>query len=77
MMIKNECRCKVVKNQGDFDRACDLGYGINFYNCEKDEMWLILPVDKATMTFCLNKDKFELLGEVMTDAEYTVQVSNK
>lgn len=75
--MRNECRCKVVKGQGDFDRACDLGYGINYYGCEKDEMWLILPVDKGTMNFCLNKDNFEKIGEVLTSEEYDIQVRDQ
>lgn len=53
--------CKVKKTQGDFDRACDLGYGINLYDCTKDEMRLILPVSPAYMKLLVERDNFTIL----------------
>ncbi|QYC52581.1 hypothetical protein [Salmonella phage SSBI34] len=73
--MNKDVRCKVRKTQNGFDRACDLGYGINLYGCKKDEMWLIMPMDKASMKFYLEKDGFEMLTEVITNEEY-FQVRN-
>lgn len=75
--MKSEVRCKVRKTQDSFDRACDLGYAINFYSCTPQEMWLILPTDKPTLRLRLTSDGFEMLEEVITDEEYLIQVRNK
>lgn len=60
-----DSRCKVRKTQGDFDRACDLGYGINLYGCTRDEMWLIMPASPSYLKFLAERDGFV----VLTDAE--------
>lgn len=61
--MKPDVRCKVVKTQDGFDRACDLGYGINFYGCTKDEMWLIMPCSTDYMEFMVKRDGFQMLTE--------------
>lgn len=72
--VNIESRCKVVKTKEKFYKACDLGYGINFYGCSEKEMWLILSVDEETLMGHVKEDGFEILG---VNSEACFQVRNK
>lgn len=66
-----DVRCLVKKEEGDFDRAADLGYAINL-NCASGYMWLIYRGGASTtderlkrlMELHLEEDKFEKVSEV-------------
>lgn len=69
-----ESRCKVVKTKEGFYKACDLGYGINFYGCSEKEMWLILSVGEEVLKSYVEEDGFEIIGVI---SEACFQVRNK
>lgn len=49
MMTNTTSQIKVVKNEGDFNRAMAAGFAINFFECSPSEMWLVLPMKDADM----------------------------
>lgn len=71
-IIHNRFRVKVLKTQESFDKACDLGYGINVFGCRDNEMWLISEENENIKSFIcrMNLDNFKLLGGVISDEEY-------
>lgn len=58
MMTNTTSQIKVVKNEGDFNRAMEAGFAINFFQCSDTEMWLVLPMENADMKMYAEHHKF-------------------
>jgi hypothetical protein len=57
-------KVKVVKNNGDFDKALKQGFAINNYACKESEMWLCMPSERSLMSLIKKHD-----WSVITDVE--------
>lgn len=51
-------KVKVIKNEGDFDRALNIGFAINQYECSPTEMWLEMPMHDDEMLALVEKHGF-------------------
>lgn len=60
-MNNHESRVKVVKREGDFDRALGQGFAINLHECSDSEMVLVLPVDKGSMNHYVKQYGWEVV----------------
>lgn len=55
---------KVKKNIGDFNRALKEGFAVNLYDCDENEMWLVMPdsVSKETLISMAEQKQFVVVG---------------
>ncbi|QUL77341.1 hypothetical protein [Escherichia phage UPEC06] len=65
-LMKKMVRCLVKKENGDFERAAKLGYGVNVY-CAEGYMWLHRNIEEGNIGFVktlIQNDGFEMISEV-------------
>lgn len=57
-------KVKVIKNNGDFDKALQQGFAINNHECSESEMWLCMPSERSLMQM-VKKHDWSVISDIV------------